>query len=186
MKCILKSVRLSFPNLFQASSVNGSEPRFAANFLIEPDSENAKAVETAVAQAAKDKWGAKAELEIKKLSASDRTCLHDGNLKDYDGYEGNLYLSASNSVKPLVLDKDAKTHLDSSDGRPYAGCYVNAIVDIWVQDNNFGKRINASLRGVQFVKDGDAFSGGGAATEDEFADLAVPDSDADEDFSDLI
>ncbi|MGE9547590.1 DUF2815 family protein [Snodgrassella alvi] len=186
MKCILKGVRLSFPNLFQASSVNGSEPRFAANFLIEPDSENAKAVNTAVAQAAKDKWGAKAELELKKLSASDRTCLHDGNLKDYDGYEGNLYLSASNSVKPLVLDKDAKTHLDSSDGRPYAGCYVNAIVDIWVQDNNFGKRINASLRGVQFVKDGDAFSGGGAATEDEFADLAVPDSDADEDFSDLI
>ncbi|WP_370386295.1 ssDNA-binding protein [Snodgrassella alvi] len=65
MKCILKGVRLSFPNLFQASSVNGSEPRFAANFLIEPDSENAKAVNTAVAQAAKDKWGAKAELELK-------------------------------------------------------------------------------------------------------------------------
>ena len=56
MKCILKTVRLSFPDLFQASSVNGSEPRFAANFLIEPDSENAQAVQEAVMQAAKDKW----------------------------------------------------------------------------------------------------------------------------------
>lgn len=187
MKCILKTVRLSFPDLFQASSVNGSEPRFAANFLIEPGSENAQAVQEAVMQAAKDKWGAKAEAELKKLSASDRTCLHDGDLKDYDGYAGNLYVSASNTVKPLVLDRDAKTHLDSSDGRPYAGCYVNAIIDVWAQDNNFGKRINASLRGVQFVKDGDAFSGGGAATEDEFADLAVTDDDdAEEDFNDLI
>jgi hypothetical protein len=185
MKCILKNVRLSFPNLFQASSVNGSEPRFAANFLFAPDSENANEVNNTLVHVAKEKWGTKAEMELKKLRASDRTCMHDGDMKDYDGYEGNFYLSASNSVKPLVLDKDAKTHLDSSDGRPYAGCYVNAIVDIWVQDNNFGKRINASLRGVQFVKDGDAFSGGGAATEDDFADLAVPEDD-EEDFNDLI
>ena len=186
MKCILKTVRLSFPDLFKASSVNGSEPRFAANFLIEPDSENAQVVKDTIAQVAKDKWGAKAEAELKKLSASDRTCLHDGDLKDYDGYEGKLYISASNAVRPLVLDRDAKTHLDSSDGRPYAGCYVNALIDVWAQDNNFGKRINASLRGVQFVKDGDAFSGGGAATEDEFADLAVTEEDAEEEFNDLI
>jgi hypothetical protein len=47
------------------------------------------------------------------------------------------------------------------------------VVEIWAQDNNYGKRINASLKGVQFVRDGDAFAGGGAASPDEFEDLSA-------------
>lgn len=39
-------------------------------------------------------------------------------------------------------------------------------------DNNFGKRINASLGGVQFYRDGDAFAGGGVASEDDFDDVS--------------
>jgi hypothetical protein len=74
-----------------------------------------------------------------------------------------------------VIDRD-KTPLTSADGRPYAGCFVNASVELWAQDNNFGKRINASLRGVQFFKDGDAFSGGGAASDDEFDSVEDADS----------
>ena len=40
---------------------------------------------------------------------------------------------------------------------------MNAIVELWAQDNNYGKRINASLAGVQFAKDGEAFAGGTVA-----------------------
>jgi hypothetical protein len=32
--------------------------------------------------------------------------------------------------------------------------------------------VNASLRGVQFLRDGDAFAGGGAASDDEFDDVS--------------
>uniref|UniRef100_T1HEF4 Uncharacterized protein n=2 Tax=cellular organisms TaxID=131567 RepID=T1HEF4_RHOPR len=39
-------------------------------------------------------------------------------------------------------------------------------------DNNFGKRINASLGGVQFLRDGDAFAGGGVATPDDFENMS--------------
>ena len=52
---------------------------------------------------------------------------------------------------------------------------MNASIELWAQDNSFGKRVNASLRGVQFLKDGDAFAGGGAASDDEFDDLATDD-----------
>ncbi len=73
--------------------------------------------------------------------------------------------------RPTVIDRD-RTALIQADGRPYAGCYVNAVVDIWAQDNNFGKRINASLSGVQFLRDGDAFAGGGVAAPDDFDDIS--------------
>jgi hypothetical protein len=81
-------------------------------------------------------------------------------------------VSSRNKVRPLVLDRD-KSPLTQSDGRPYAGCYVNGSIELWCQDNAYGKRINATLRGVQFYKDGEAFAGGGSATADEFDDLGV-------------
>ena len=68
--------------------------------------------------------------------------------------------------KPLVV-------YFTLDGRPYAGCIVNGQVDVWAQDNpEFGRRINAELTGVQFVRDGEAFSGGAPAKPDDFDDVA--------------
>lgn len=178
MKVILKNVRLSFPNLFVPQSVQGSEPKFNASFLIEPNSENAKLIEAAIEAVAKEKWAAKADGTLKQLRVGDKICLHNGDNKEYDGYAGMFYLSASSPTKPLILDKDAKTHLDSTSGKPYAGCYVNASIDVWAQDSSFGKRVNAGLKGVQFIREGDAFGAGGAATEEDFADLAVAEEEA--------
>jgi hypothetical protein len=72
-------------------------------------------------------------------------CLHDGDEKaEYEGFPGNFFLNAANKARPAVIDRD-RSPLIQADGRPYAGCYVNAVIDIWAQDNNFGKRVNASL-----------------------------------------
>ena len=50
---------------------------------------------------------------------------------------------------------------------------MNAILDIWAQDNQYGKKVNAQLQGVQFFKDGDAFAGGGkAAAASDFTPIA--------------
>ncbi len=85
-------------------------------------------------------------------------------------------LNASNKARPLVLDRD-KTPLTAADGKPYSGSYMNVSLEIWAQDNNFGKRINATLKGVQFVGDGDSFGGGAPASPDDFEDLAVGEDD---------
>jgi hypothetical protein len=173
MKIKLNAVRLSFPQLFEAKTVNGEgKPAFSAAFLINPKDPQVAAINAAIDAVAKEKWGAKAEANLKLMRASDKVCLHDGDLKsNYDGFPGNLYVSARSTTRPLVIDKD-KSPLTEQDGRPYAGCFVNASIELWAQDNNYGKRVNASLRGVQFFKDGDAFAGGGAASEDEFDDIA--------------
>ena len=174
MKIKLENVRLAFPQLFEAKTVNGEgEPAYSASFLFAADHPAAAALKAAFEQIGKDKWGAKWPAVKKEIEAKDRTALHDGDTKaDYDGFPGNLFVSARNKVRPLVVDRD-RSPLAAQDGRPYAGCYVNASIELWCQDNNYGKRINASLRGVQFLRDGDAFAVGGAATEDEFDDLAA-------------
>ncbi|MGJ0626521.1 ssDNA-binding protein, partial [Xenorhabdus bovienii] len=72
--------------------------------------------------------------------------------------------------RPLVIDCD-RTPLTAQDGRPYSGCYVNATISIFAYDKK-GKGIGASLGGVQFLRDGDAFAGGGVASVDDFDDLS--------------
>ena len=169
MKLMLTNVRLAFPQLFEAATVNGEgKPAFSASFLIEPKDPQVKAINAAIDATAREKWGAKADATLKAARGADKVCLHDGDNKaEYAGYEGMLYVSSRSSQRPLVLGAD-KSPLTAADGKPYAGCYVNASVEIWAQDNNYGKRVNAQLRGVQFLRDGDAFAGGGAASEDEF------------------
>lgn len=169
MKLMLSNVRLAFPTLFEAKTVGGEgEPAFSASFLFDAKHPANKQLNDAIEAVAKEKWGAKAEAQLKALRSSGKVCLKDGDEKaNYEGFEGNFFVSARSKSRPLVLDRD-KSPLSQADGKPYAGCYVNASIEIYAQDNGFGKRINASLRGVQFVKDGDSFGGGGAASADEF------------------
>lgn len=121
----------------------------------------------------KEKWTSKADVMLKQIRAADKTALHNGDTKaQYAGYEGMMFVNARNPVRPTALDAD-KTPLQATDGRIYAGCYVNAVLEFWAQDNKFGKRVNATLMGVQFFRDGDAFSGGGAASDDDFDDVTA-------------
>ena len=179
-KVTLTSVRLSFPHLFtpQASSDGQGEPKYNATFIVEPGSANAKALAKAVEAVAKEKWGEKSAGVLAALRKGDKVCYREEEKTNqsgdvYAGFEDSHWLSASSKVRPTVIDRD-KSPLTSADGKPYGGCYVNVIIDVWPQDNAYGKRINADLKGVQFVKDGDAFSGGGAASVDDFDVVDAP------------
>jgi hypothetical protein len=120
----------------------------------------------------------KGAVVFKVLEAADKLCLHDGDAKaEYEGFKGNKFVSSRGKVRPSVFDGQ-RQELTEADGKPYSGCYVNASLEIWAQDNSYGKRLNAQLRGVQFFRDGDAFAGGGQpADADEFDDIAAPEAD---------
>lgn len=172
MKLILPNTRLTFPALFEASDFDGDGNfKFRAGLLIPKGSENDKKIWAAVKQVAKDAWGAKADSILDSIKhIPNRAGYRDGDLKDSDGYEGCMYLNAANKARPRVLDRD-KTPLVAADGRPYSGCYVNAVVTVYAYDNK-GKGIGFSLGGIQFLRDGDAFAGGGVASEEDFDDIA--------------
>lgn len=176
MKVMLKNVRLSFPDLFEAVEfkTGDGKPRFNATFLIERGSENDKKIEAAIVEAAKEQFGAKYEKLVAGMRGNvNKFCYLDGDLKEYDSYEGMNYLAAHSKIRPTVIDAD-KTPLTAQDGKPYAGCYVNASVDIWAQKGE-NSGIRASILGVQFFRDGDPFTGGTPADPDEFDDVSAED-----------
>ena len=177
MRILLRDVRLAFPSIWKASAPSsGGEPAFSASFIMPPNHKQLKELTAALKSVAKDKWAAKADAIFKALEASDKLCLHDGDTKaEYEGHEGNKFISTRTKVRPTVIDQQ-RNELTEADGKPYSGCYVNASIELWAQDNDYGKRINAQLRGVQFLRDGDAFAGGARpADPDEFDEIGVAD-----------
>lgn len=172
-KIKLKNVRLSFPSLFRKAVFNGDETKFEATFLLNKK-EHAKTIaeiEAAIeAKIASDLKGAKLK--------ADKICLKDGEDAEYDGYAGCMSFKASNSKRPLVIDR-GRNPVSEDDDMFYAGCYVNATVELWAQNNQYGKRINANLLGVQFAKNGEPFGDGTVADRDDFDDIDEDDDDID-------
>ena len=169
-KISLKNVRLSFPSVFNRSVFDGKEGKYEATFLLSKSDTATKAVlEKAIAAAMKD-----ANVKV----PSSKIFLKDGDDFEYDGYEDVWSIKASANRRPTVINRD-KTPLTAEDEVIYAGCYVNASIDLWVQNNNYGKRVNANLYGVQFLKDGDSFGAGPVDATDDFDEIDDEDDDLD-------
>lgn len=190
MEVILKNVRLAFPAIYEAKAMANdpkAKPAFGGKLIIEPGSENDKALVEAMRTAAREnpKYGAKWEQILEKMIADQKVCYVQGPYTDKDGeprdgFEGMHYLSCrSEKLKPTVKDRFNQTVAEGQPGAPYPGCYVHAAVDVWAQDNEYGRRINSNLQGVMFYQDGPAFGGGRPATDSTFAGLASEPSSAD-------
>ena len=166
MKILLRDVRLAFPALWRRAVFGGEEGKFGATFLLNKttQADQIKVVSEGITTMCK------ADLKGVKLPP-DKLCLRDGDASEYDGFGGHMSLKASNNGRPLVIHRD-KSVITEDDGIIYAGCYVNAQINLWSQDNQWGKRVNANLLGVQFVRDGEPFGDGGRiARPDEFDTL---------------
>lgn len=179
MKHTFNDAYISFPNIFTAKANDEGKEQFSAAFLFAPDHKGIPALEAVIEEVGKAKWGAKWPTIKKEMSAGGKLLVHNGDSKaSLAGYEGRLFFNAYNTVRPTVVDRD-RTPLTAADGKPYSGSRVNVIIDVWAQDNKFGKRINAQLQGVQFFKDSEAFSGGGTSADatdfEEIADGADAD-----------
>lgn len=173
MKHTFANARISFPNIFEPKASESGSLQFSAAFLFAPDHPGIPGLDAVIEQVGKAKWGDKWAAVKKELKAGDKLLTHNGDSKaSLAGYEGNIFFNAYNTVRPTVVDRD-RTPLTKQDGKPYSGCYVNVIIDVWAQENQYGKRVNAQLQGVQFVKDGEAFSGGGTSADaSDFEEIA--------------
>ena len=159
MKIQLKNVRLSFPHLFDHAQFGGeSTGKFEASFILDKTehADQIKVIEDAIAKMSKEAFKAKLP--------SDKVALKDGDDTGREELAGKMTIKGSTKKRPIVIDRD-KTPIAESDGKIYAGCYVNAILTLWSQNNNYGKRINAQLDGVQFVKDGEPFGDSGISVD---------------------
>ena len=156
----ISNVRASFVSVHQPKKFSKSDPddegRYKVSLLLDPSDPDDQAqidlIESTAAEVEK-------EAAFDRPLPGNRKCfgLADQDGYAYDGWAGMFYFNASDTEQPGVYGRDGRPLAEES-GKPYSGCYVNAIVTLWVMDNKWGKRINANLLGVQFVRDGEAFS----------------------------
>ena len=160
----LPRVRLSFPSLFQPTQFDEkSKAKYCATFILDKDEHVAtiKEMQKAIAKLLADN-------KVTKLGP-DKIALKDGDESEREEDHGKYLIKASSDKRPLVINRD-KTPITQSDEIVYAGCYVHGIISLWYQNDpkhpEWGKRINASLSGVQFAADGEPFASGGASVDD--------------------
>jgi len=179
MKIRLNNARLSYPSLFKPTSFKGSEPKYGATLILDKEDQEGEILKVEKAIKALVKEHFKGNVKVLK-----GTCLRDGAEKvdnegePKDGYgDGVMFVSSSNVNRPQVVDKNPRIELTAEDAVIYAGCRVNAVIEIWAQDNDFGKRINAQLKAVQFADDDEPFGEARVKPEDEFDTIEDEDED---------
>lgn len=150
---LIKNVRASYLHIFKAWSMNpGEKAKFSGKFLL------SKATHKAEIQALAQNLIKLSMENLKQKLPSDKLFLRDGDASGKPEQEGHFVISASEDKKPNTINKDRSDVTEDMDIL-YSGCYVNVLIRPWVQSNSFGKRINANLLAVQFVREGERFSG---------------------------
>lgn len=185
----LKNLRLSFPTLgvpeyYQNKKQReNDERRWTATFLVPVNDPQFKLVNDTIEAIAKETFEKKWQQVLAAIEGNaQKFCWIDGKKKAYEGYQGAWALSSlrkESAGRPGVFDTD-KTPIYKPDGslyegkamRVYAGCYVNAHVNFWPQDNTHGQAVRCELVAIQRSKDGDAFSGGMAVDDSAFEEIS--------------
>ena len=105
--------------------------------------------------------------------------VEDGDDDAENTYAKHWYVSAREANRPtLRIVRNGKAEkLDPVDDleeiveKFYGGAYGHMLIRPWVQDNDFGKRLNAGLMGVVFSKKGEAFGQGRIDDDDAWDDV---------------
>jgi hypothetical protein len=168
----LKGVRASYLHVFKKHAFEDNEPKYSGTFIVDPRSKDGKAAINAMNDAIDDVI----DVTFNGKNPKNVYCEPlDGNDDDdgRDEYADMMLVKASNTNRPKILDRN-KEPLHEEDGKPYSGCYVNVILDVWGSPKY--KSVQATLMGVQFVKDGEAMAGG-QVSDDEFEDIGDDDDE---------
>ena len=187
----LKNVPIAFPALAEAQAIGDGEPAFGGRFVIDPKrTDLVKELDAAMAAEAKAKWKDDGEAVLAMLIDEGKVCFERKPYRSkktgkvYAGFEDKYNLGArtpANKPKPTVFDEygnELKTKAEIEQ-KVYSGCEVTAKVEIWAQDNSYGRRINCSLLGVMYAGEGERFGGGSApASADDFGSFAKAKADA--------
>ena len=188
----LSNVRLSFPHLTEpqktVNEVTGSTRiSYNAEFIM-PESHPSFAQFLALYQRLMSESFAENAPVVMNMIAADRKlrCYGRGEEKvnkktftPYDGYAGNVYLTAGSERQPQVIQADGSP-VDPTNTMAYqaltramyGGCKVNAAIKPWVQKNKHGHGIRCDLVAIQFANDDTPFGDGAPDVSGMFGAVA--------------
>lgn len=172
----LSNARLSFPHLIepQRSKTAKGEDYISYNcdLLLPAEDAGLQRLMKAIGKLAEEKWKEHAANVLNLINQERKNrCYGRGEEKvnkktfqPYDGYAGQMYVTANNSKQPQVIDADGKT-VDPTNTmmtqhhmrQLYGGCRVNVAVKPWAQNNEYGRAIRCELVAIQFAGDDTPF-----------------------------
>lgn len=182
----LSNARLSFPHLAEPQKQqgeNGERISYNAAFLMLPTDPGFTKFMEVVNAMAVEKWTVNAANVLQMCHAdTKKRCFGKGEEKvnsktfqPYDGYAGHVYINAGRNTMPQIIDPTGKA-VDPANTMAcqalaramYGGCYVNAAVKPWLQENKHGRAVRCDLVAVQFFADGQPFGEGGVDASSMF------------------
>ena len=172
-------VRLSYVNLFQARTINGSEPKFSVTLLIpKSDAATKAAIDKALEEAAQDgtnnKWNGVRPPIVQNP-------LHDGDgVRQSDGMpfgeecKGHWVMTAncSENRPPQVVGLDRQPIMNQSE--VYSGMYGYVNLNFFAYNSNGRKGIGCGLNAVMKSRDGEVLGGGTVDVYEAFKNVATP------------
>lgn len=171
-KVVTGKVRLSYANVWEPKSINGSEPKYSVSVMI-PKSDKVTvtkintAIEAAI-QAGIGKFGGK--LPSKAML---KLPLRDGDTERTDeAYAGSYFINANSKTAPQIVDRDRQEIMDRRE--VYSGCYARVSLNFYAFNTNGNRGVACGLGNIQKLTDGEPLGGHSDAATD-FAD--DPDDD---------
>lgn len=188
----LSDVRLSFPHIAepqrQINETTGKERiSYNAEFLMPQDHPGFNQFLAQYAKMMQAQFAEHANA-VMQMIQSDRKLRGFGHgsekinkktFKPYDGYEGNVFITAGSERQPQVIQPDGNP-VDPNNTmaymqlarKLYGGCRVNAAIKPWVQQNKHGNGIRCDLVAVQFLRDDAPFGEGAPDVSGMFGAVA--------------
>ncbi len=161
---IVVPCRISFANIWEAKSINGSDPKYSVSCVIPKSDKKTLAKIEAAVEAAKNeakgkKWGGKIPPNLKLP-------LRDGDIErpDDENYANCMFLNANSSDKPGIVDRQVNPILDPM--QVYSGCYCNVSLSLYGFNSNGNRGVACGLGNIQWLKDGERLSGKADAASD--------------------
>ena len=156
--------RISFANIWEPKSINGSEEKYSVSCLIPKDDKATllkihKAIEAAKEDAKAKKWSG-------KIPANLKLPMHDGDIDrpDDENYAGMMFFNATSKEAPQIVDRKVQPILDPLECG--SGDYCNVSVNFYGFAASGNKGIAAGLGNIQLVKKGERLAGRATASSD--------------------
>lgn len=161
---VVVSCRISFANIWEPKSINGSDEKYSVSLLI-PKEDKAtlakihKAIEAAKETAKSKKWNGKIPPNLKLP-------IHDGDIDrpDDENYAGHFFFNATSKDAPQIVDRKVQPIIDPMECG--SGDYCNVSVNFYGFAASGNKGVAAGLQNIQLVRHGERLAGKPSASAD--------------------
>ena len=172
-RIVTGEVRLSYANIWEPKSIQGSDPKYSCSLLIpKTDTKTVAAIEQAIKNTLAEsagKFGGKVPpLGSLKLPLRDGDAEKDTETNPE--YAGCYFVNANNKTAPQIVERSATGQIQPilDQNEVYSGCYAQVSIEFFAFNTNGNKGVGVALGNILKTRDGESLGGGAISAEADF------------------